>query len=1197
MNARILLLLLAFFINVGLVTFGQEINHDHSVHHSFLENKGQWPSQVLFKTNLDVGNLWVEQGRLIFHIQDFTELQNAHALKKESSNDKPVSFKQDIVLLDFINANNVTNIEKEGETEHYYNYFRGNNPDHWASNVRGYDEFTLRDFYNDIDLRFIEKEQELKYEFIIKPSANPNQIKWKYNNAKQVKVNKKGGLVVKTELGDIIEKAPYVYQIINGRVVEVNCSFKLEEGVVSFELAEFNEFVDLIIDPTLVFATYNGAVSDNFGMTATYAHDGSAYVAGTVFGNDYPIPDLNVFDPDGNLTVQNVGVVTTDAFITKYSPDGSNMIWSTFYGGGDDTQGTDVPHSLISDLDDNIYVYGVTSSLDFPIQGGFQSTHAGGTALTFNSIGANFGNVGTDIYVAKFSANGYNLLGSTYVGGTGNDGVNYKVTSGNYGAPSDYDSLTMNYGDQLRGEIGLDANNNILVASSTRSTDFPVVDPFQPNNNGQQDGVVFKLRNDFSELLWSSYFGGSENDGCYSVKIDESDNILFAGGTSSSDLPMVGGGYLDTYQGGKADGFVIKLSPNGLNIDFSTYLGTNDYDQVYFVDVDRNDMVYVLGQTLGGDYPVVGPVYENPGSTQFVTQLEPDLSAINLSTVFGSEEPNIDISPSAFLIDICGNIYISGWGRNLLQSTLFLQNMPITPNAFQTSAPNGFDFYLLVLEREMSNVLYGTYMGGVDSREHVDGGTSRFDRNGVVYQGVCGGCGGNSDFPTTAGAWSNDNLANNCNALVFKFDFNLIPNAEFTVENNLGCAPFEVTFDNFSSDSDAYIWDFGDGNLDSTTFEPTITYEDPGVYEVNLYVTDSICLITDSATLIITVTPELELDDLIDIEQCEPSEINLIANSFGTADSFVWSTNPDFTDTLNVSISDSTANVFTTESGYYYIQLSNPGCELIDSIEVVFTSSSLSLEGDTTICLGDEAVITATGNDPGITFSNFQWTPESVVVSGQGTDEVTVNPTMTQFINVTAEASNGCIVTDSILIEVSDIDPLSVNALVSEEEVPVGSTVTLTAEPDGYSYNWFPPILVVDPNSQVTDAVVNQTTTYTVFVTDGICTQEASVEVKVFEFVCEEPFVFVPNAFTPNGDGDNDVLYARSTIIDDTEDFIFRIYNRWGEKVFETNDITEGWDGTWRGDKVKPDVYDYYLEGFCIDGQSFLIQGNVTLIR
>ena len=171
------------------------------------------------------------------------------------------------------------------------------------------------------------------------------------------------------------------------------------------------------------------------------------------------------WDVTSNITIPNTNVATTDAFISKYSADGSTMLWTTFIGGGDNTQGTETVHSLICDQNNNVYMYGVTSSLDFPVQGGFQTVHNGGSNLSVAFNGTNFGTIGTDIFVAKFSANGQSLIGSTYIGGSENDGVNYKVTSGSYNTVAAYDSLSMNYGDQFRGEIMLDDIGNCIVAS------------------------------------------------------------------------------------------------------------------------------------------------------------------------------------------------------------------------------------------------------------------------------------------------------------------------------------------------------------------------------------------------------------------------------------------------------------------------------------------------------------------------------------------------------------------------------------------------------------------------------------------------------------------------------------------------------------------------------------------------------------
>jgi len=472
----------------------QEVTHKHASPYSFIENKGQWDEKVLFKSHFDGGNLWIEQHKMMFHLQDFSEMQEAHVSTKNRSAESS-KIPQTVLHLNFLGSNEVNDIEKSIPTKNYYNYFIGNDKAHWASEVKGYGEAILSSLYDGIDLKLIEEKEQLKYEFHVQPNADANQILLEYVGHEKIHISKKGDLVIKTSLGEIIEQKPYAYQIINGSIREVKCEFLIEENVVRFDLGKFNPNVTLIIDPVLIFATYSGSITDNFGMTATYGNDGTAYSGGMIYGNAYPTPDPLAYNTTSNFTVVSNGTYgITDAFISKYSPDGSTMIWTTFIGGGDGTQGTETAQSMICDEFNNLYLYGSTSSLDFPIQGGYQTTHAGGVSgVNFYQNGVYFTNQGTDIYVVKISSNGQNLLASTYIGGTANDGVNYNPVSLPYNTFSIYDSLVTNYGDQFRGEISLDSVGACIIASCSRSVDFPLQNPFQATLAGRQDGVLFKL--------------------------------------------------------------------------------------------------------------------------------------------------------------------------------------------------------------------------------------------------------------------------------------------------------------------------------------------------------------------------------------------------------------------------------------------------------------------------------------------------------------------------------------------------------------------------------------------------------------------------------------------------------------------------------------------------------------------------------
>lgn len=1184
---EILLFLACWLISMNC--WLQEPTYKHSVYHPLLENKGQWDEQILFQSRSQEHTIWVQQHGFLYDIRDYRTIQNAHAHPTDNPTD--FSIKSTAIAAHFIGSNTVTQIQKDIPTSHYFNFFLGNDQSKWKENVKGYQQVTLNEFYPNIDLRIIDNDSHFKYELWCAPGSDPSQIAIEWKGAEKVSIEKNGNLKITTSLGDIIEEKPVVYQLVAGKMTLLKSKFVLTNNIVTFSIENWDKTATLIIDPTLVFATYCGSVTDNFGMTATYGYDGTAYSAGTIYGNAYPTPDGAAYDVTSNFTIANVSnSITTDAFISKYAPDGSTMLWTTFLGGGDNNQGTETAHSLICDKQNNVYLYGVTSSLDFPIVNGYQSTHAGGTPLSISFNGSDFGTVGTDIYVAKISANGHNLIGSTYMGGSQNDGVNYKLTSGNYNSVSAYDSLSTNYGDQFRGEIMIDSLGNCIVASCSRSTNFPTLNPFQANNAGQQDGVLFKLTSNLSTLQWSSYFGGSNNDACYSVKIDSTYNILFAGGTSSTNLPGSVGSFQPTYLGGKADGFVGKLSPNGQSLIRSSYIGTSLYDQLFFVEIDRLNNVYVLGQSMGGQFPIINAT-GNPNSGQFIAKINPSLTAILNATTFGNSNSSINISPSAFLVDICGNIYVSGWGANILQSTP-LSGMPVSANAFQQNPANGFDFYLGVFKSDFSGLLYGTYLGGALASEHVDGGTSRFDKNGVVYQSVCGGCGGHSDFPTTTNAWSQQNLSSNCNNLVFKFDFDLIPDAQFTASSIQGCEDFTVQFNNTSASANDYLWDFGNGDTTSVIFSPTITYTEPGIYEATLLVTDSVCLLTDTAKTFITVLPSVQLFMPNDTVLCAQNTIALNAQTFGSATQFIWSSNVQFSDTLNNSITDSLFNATVTSSTTFYLHASNGFCSVVDSVTIFYVAGSLEITGNDSICEQQTTTLSASIAIPNVTFQ-YIWTPANLITFTTNPAIVTANPTNDAWIYCTATGSNGCVAKDSIFIHVGSINGI-VNATANPAFVTLGNSSSLFVTPVGYSYIWTPAnTLNTSTNNNVT-ATPTDNTTYTVSVTDGICVQTDTVSVKVVQFICDRAWVYVPNAFTPNGDGKNDVLFVRSEI---TVDLLFRVYNRWGELVFETRDISKGWDGKFKGKLIDPDTYDYYLGVTCAGGEQQIIKGNTTLIR
>ncbi|MCB0479031.1 MAG: gliding motility-associated C-terminal domain-containing protein [Crocinitomicaceae bacterium] len=1204
-------ILLYLLLIIGLQTaHSQEIPEINS-QFQFIENKGQWPEQVNFRAEVPGGFIWLEKDK--FNYQ-FRQIPHIHGLPLEEANKVKAVIKQHVIFAQFLGCNETKEAIKNNKSLDYYNYFLGNDKQKWASYCYAYSDITYKNFYDGIDLRVYEKQKDLKYDFTLQPGAK-NSIQIKYSGQNRIQITKHGNLVIETSLGQIIEEKPYAYQIQNGKLIEVECSFELKKDVVSFKVGDYNPKYKLIIDPVLVFASYSGSLSDNFGMTATYDEYGNMFSGGTVFGNSYPTT-AGAYDENGNFTNVNAeandnpAYGTTDVFITKYSSNGTSRIYSTYIGGGGDNGGSETVNSLICDSLGNLHLFGATSSATFPVQSNaYQSNFNGGQPQYFYFNGVYFSydsglGGGCDIYVAKLDSTGGNLLGCTYVGGTGNDGISYNSSSGNYNTLQSYDSLTTNYGDQCRGEIMLDDSGYVYISSSTYSDDFPIVNGFQSVIGGQQDAVICKLSPGLDSLIWSSYLGGSDKDGGYSVKVNSSNEVIICGGTCSNDLPTNSNSYIQNFQGGKTDGYIALISSDGSTLQNITYLGTSSYDQSFFVELDRWDNIYTISQSLGS-FPISPGTYSNPNSSQLLTKFDPTLDNLLVSTVFGNGNGQINISPSAFLVDFCGNVYVSGWGANILQSTS-LSGMPVTANAFQPAPPNGFDFYLIVLERDFEGLIYGTYLGGNWAQEHVDGGTSRFDKNGIVYQSVCGGCrrcsndsdplcDPNSDFPTTPGAVSNFNLSGNCNNLVFKFDFEIVPRAEFSPDITVGCAPFTVQFMNTSSDSTNYLWDFGDGDTTSQVFNPTKVYDTPGVYQVKLLVTDTICLLVDTAEVTITVYDSLLLETMNDTVICGPSTFDIWASSYGTTVEFQWSSSNQFLDTLNTDLADSVLTINPGNPQYYYVRITNPWCTEIDSVYIDFIGDVLLVSPDTNICGGDVITLGAININPSVSFT-YTWGPSSEIISGQGTEIITVSPDSSTTFTLTATSSNGCVINETIDVGVYYLDPSTVDATADYDTVFQGGSTFLHAFPDttGIQYIWYPANGLNDPTSQSPVATPEQTTMYTVIIIKGGCTDTAQVKVTVLENICDDPSVFIPNAFTPNSDGNNDIVYVRG---DNIELMTFRIFDRWGEMVFETQDQNIGWDGKFKGKLLNPDVYVYYLDVTCVGGDEQLIKGNITIIR
>lgn len=1026
----------------------------------FTENLGQWKEVVLFKAMIPGGAMFIERDGVTYSFYDHAKLRRMHTGSIMKGVDKDFTLKGHLYKMKFVDANPAAQVDKRQQNADYENFFLDNDPSKWKSNVKSYRQIFLRDIYPGIDYELLAAANSAKYNFYVKPGADPSGIRMRYDGAEQLSV-KNNRLFVKSSVNLLTEEKPYAWQNINGEIKEVKCHFVLRDNVVSFSFPQgYDKNHELVIDPVLVFSAQIGTAADNFGMTATFDPQGNLYSAGVVYDPGYPTT-LGAFDNTMN-NQQEYG--RTDVFVTKYNAAGNALVFSTYLGGS----GTDVCSSLIIDLNGNLCLYGATGSADFPMGGsGAFKSFSGGNNFSFISNGCCFLN-GSDIYICKFNSSGTTLLASTFFGGSGNDGINYlgaanAITYNLFPAPGQgttytcgYDSLLSNYGDQFRGEIQIDSLNNIYVCSSTRSSNIPLMNAFDGSLGGKQDAVVMKFNSSLSTLLFSSYLGGSSLDCGNAIFVTPTQEIYVTGGTCSNDFPGTLSAHSPTYNGGKSDGYITRIASNG-NLLQSTYIGTNLYDNSFFVQCDKYGDVYVYGQSLG-NLPVKAkanlPLYSVPNTHQFIRCYNNALTSLNMSTVFGSKTNTFDISPSAFAIDQCnGNIYLSGWGGSVLEPSFSpgMSGMPLL-NPTQSST-TGFDFYLMALKPHASALLYGSYFGGSSSREHVDGGTSRFDRKGIIYQSVCAGCGGGDDFPITNGAWpcpgspncQNPNQSLNCNNGVFKINFDLQEAvASISTQHTVGCAPLTATLIN-TFPGTSYKWDLGNGDTTSVIPNPVVTFSNAGTYTVSLLVRDTtMCITEDTQVLTFSVyaipQPTIQLNN----PPCQRSiSANALLGNDMVIENWDFGNNQTYT---NVSI-----NHNFQEDGIYTLTLSvtnKPyGCKGITTATVSAVQFDPQAAGGGTLCQGESLSLYASGG------TSYSWNPPGEVQSPlSGTTSASPSIPTIYTVNIVKELfGQTCTSQHTVLADAKPIPTTDFDYTVH----PCGGSVTFEDKSFSDISKWF----------------------------------------------------------------------------------------------------------------------------------------------
>ena len=1181
----------------------------------FVENKGQWESQVKFQGQLgQSGSFYLEKTgfRVLLHNPDDMKLimDTHHNPTGVHRPDRPVGVltqqnqpaaEQGIVLhshaydMQFAGASENVQIVPDKKIQTVNNYFIGNDKSKWASNCSVYQAVTYKNIYPNVDVRYYVESGRLKYDLIVYPGGDVSQIMMTYAGADKLRI-KNGDLIIKTSVGDVKELSPYSYQFKPTGKTAIDCKYQVNGNTVKFNIKDYDKNTVLIIDPTLIFSTFTFSATDNWGFTATPGPDGSLFSGSIAFGDKYPVT------PGAFQTYHNPqnGQKKIDIAITRFSPDASYRIYSTYLGGNND----DFPHSLFSDAQGNLVVLGRTYSTDFP-----------GTV-----VGAGGG---ADIIVTKLNATGTGIIGSLRIGGTGPDG--YNVEDQQETNNDNPNSLIRNYGDDSRSEVVLDNAANIYVAAQTQSGDFPIIgSTFQTTKAGAQDGVIMKINPNCTSVVWSSYLGGSGNDGAYVLDVDPAtSNIYVAGGTASTDFPGDKTGVIQNANAGDIDGFVTIIANDGSRQIKTTYLGTPSIDIIYGVKFDKKSMPYIMGVSRGS-WPVINAAYSNPNSKQFISKLKPDLSAYVYSTVFGSGDAKPNMSPVAFLVDRCENVYISGWGGWLAPSgddrydQAGVLGMPVTPDAIKSTTDNK-DFYFFVLKKNATGILYGSFFGQNGGYgEHVDGGTSRFDQQGVIYQAICANCGAGlgGPFPTTPNVVGPYNPGPGCNLAAVKIAFNFAgvsagPKPFIrSVPRNQGCVPMAVDFKDTVQNAKSYEWDFdGDGVTDLVTTSATAshTYNAIGTYKVRLIAVDSSsCNVRDTAyTTVRARNDEASLGfNYAKIGACESLQFQFTNTSISpvlkpfTTQSFIW----DFGDNSPKVVSGPAPLTHTFPGpGVYNVKLILPDtnyCNAPDTLVRQLRIAPLVKASFTTPASGC-APYNAVFKNTSTAGQDFFWDFGDGSTSTQSDPTHLYANTGTYVIRLLVVDTSTCNKTDStqftITVNSKPQAAFTISPVPALENTP---TVFTNGSNGANSFNWiFGDGISRAKNSM--DTVIhqyNKTGTYQaclVAINQFGCTDTTCQPVQAIV----KPALDVPNAFTPGRPGSR----GKNNIIK-PEGFgiarvVFTIYNRWGQKLFETSDPNQGWDGTYKGVIQPMDVYVYTLQAEFTDGTKASKKGDITLIR
>jgi len=631
---------------------------------AFEPNLGQTDPQVRFLTH--------SQGMTVF----FTDTEAVMVLHKSASagpgprllHQASPKVEQEVVRMKLAGAGIPGQTAGFDKLPGISNYFIGNDPAKWHSDIPNYARIRYQGVYPGVDLLAYGNERQLEYDLIVSPGADPSQIVLAWEGVDRMQLNAEGDLVLATRLGDVVQKRPRVYQEIGGRRVEIVAHYALlAGGRVQFALARYDRRLPLVIDPvTVVYGTYLGLSWQ--GSAIAVDSTGAAYVTGYTYDTNFPLRSaFQRTDNDGNCS----GATT---FVTKLAPAGNALTYSTYLGGSCE----DDPHGIAVDANGSAYVVGTAGSLDFPLVLAYQSSCP-------NDIpGGQYGGV----FVSKLSAAGNALSYSTYLCG--------------------------GYSDHGMG-IAVDSTGAAYITGDTSSDFWPLQGAYQPLLNGNTNAFVAKLSPTGTSLVYSTYLGGG-NDYGTAIALDSTGAAYITGYTNSNQFPISSPTFeaSNRAQSGYT-GFVAKLSPTGNSLEYSTYLGGSGGDQPNGIAVDAGDAAFVTGIAYSTDFPLRNPYQSTnknaDAGTCFVTKFATAGNSLIYSTYLGGSPA------SGSSGDLCNAIAVDSAKEAYVTGQTYSPDFPLLSPVEASMPPNATYLAFVTKFSATGTLAYSTFLGGSDNTD------------------------------------------------------------------------------------------------------------------------------------------------------------------------------------------------------------------------------------------------------------------------------------------------------------------------------------------------------------------------------------------------------------------------------------------------------------------------------------------------